>query len=306
MVDAHRVTTEPRVPPPRIEGEILLAGGRRLGFAEYGDPAGRPVLWFHGTPGGRRQIPPAARIAADVLGLRLVALERPGIGASSPHLYPNVLGWAADAGEAADRLGIGEYACVGLSGGGPYVLACAHEHADRMVVGAVLGGVAPARGADAVAGGLVGALAPAAPVVGAVRAPLNLALWSAVQCVLPLRSLVFDLYVRTSPEGDRRVFRRPEMKEMFLDDLVRAVRRGVGAPLADLVLFARDWGFSPSGLQVPIRLWHGDADPIVPLRHGEHLASLIPDAKLRVRAGESHLGGLDAAEEVFLALLDEW
>lgn len=285
---------------------MRLAAGRDLGFAEYGDPNGRPVLWFHGTPGGRRQIPPAARAAADELGIRLVALERPGIGASSPHLYPNVLGWAADAGEAADRLGVDRFACIGLSGGGPYVLACAHEHPDRVTVGAVLGGVAPSRGADAIAGGLVGMLAPIAPAVGALRVPLNLALWSAVQCVLPARSLVFDAYVRTSPEGDRRVFERAEMKEMFLDDLVRAVRRGVGAPLADLVLFARDWGFSPSGVRVPIRLWHGDADPIVPLGHGEHLAALIPDAQLRIRPGESHLGGLDAAEEVFAEVLALW
>ena len=159
---------------------------------------------------------------------------------------------------------------------------------------------------DAIGGGLVGALAPIGPAVGALRVPLNLALWSVVQCVLPARSLVFDAYVRTSPEGDRRVFGRPEMKEMFLDDLVRAVRRGVGAPLADLVLFAREWGFSPTGLRVPIRLWHGDADPIVPLAHGEHLAALIPDSELRVRPGESHLGGLDAAEEVFAEVLATW
>ena len=26
--------------------------------AEYGDPDGDPVLWFHGTPGARKQIPP--------------------------------------------------------------------------------------------------------------------------------------------------------------------------------------------------------------------------------------------------------
>lgn len=306
MVDAPRVTSRTATREPRIEGRVRLASGRELGFAEYGDPTGRAVLWFHGTPGGRRQIPPAARVAAGDLGIRLVALERPGIGASSPHLYPNVLGWAADVDEAADRLGVGRFACVGLSGGGPYVLACAHEHPDRMTAGAVLGGVAPARGPDAISGGLVGVLAPIGPAVGALRVPLNLVLWSAVQCVLPARSLVFDAYVRTSPAGDRLVFGRPGMKEMFLDDLVRAVRRGVGAPLADLVLFAREWGFSPTALRVPIRLWHGDADPIVPLAHGEHLAALIPDAVLRVRPGESHLGGLDAADEVFAEVLALW
>lgn len=294
------------VPAPRLEGRLTLASGREIGFAEYGDPAGRPILWFHGTPGGRRQIPPVAATVAAELGARIVALERPGIGASTPYLYANLLGWADDVGEIADRMGIDRFACVGLSGGGPYVLACAAGHPERMTAGAVLGGVAPARGPDAVAGGLVGVLAPIAPAVGALRGPLGVAAWTAVRFVLPIRSLVFEAYIRMSPPGDQRVFRRPEMKEMFVDDLVRAARRRIEAPLTDLTLFAREWGFSLRELRVPIRLWHGDADNIVPLQHGEHLAALIPGAELRVRPGESHLGGFDAAEEVLGEILGLW
>jgi pimeloyl-ACP methyl ester carboxylesterase len=294
------------IAPPRVSGALELADGRMLGFAEYGDPHGRPILWFHGTPGGRRQIPPVARTAAFGLGVRLMALERPGVGDSSPHLYPNVLGWADDVGEIADRLGIDRFAAIGLSGGGPYVLACAARHGDRMTAGALLGGVAPSRGADAIPGGLVGALAPVAPIVATLRRPLGAAIWAGVQCVLPMRELALEAYIRMSPPGDRRVFRRPEMRHMFLDDIVRATRRRIEAPLTDLALFARDWGFALGEVRVPIRLWHGDADNIVPLAHGEHLAARLPDSELRIRPGESHLGGLDAAEEVLGTLLDLW
>ena len=62
----------PRVEKPRAEGRFYLPTGRRLGFAEFGDPSGEPVLWFHGTPGGRRQFPLLGRRAAEKLGLRVI------------------------------------------------------------------------------------------------------------------------------------------------------------------------------------------------------------------------------------------
>lgn len=110
----------------------------------------------------------------------------------------------------------------------------------------------------------------------------------------------------TSPEGDRRVFRRPEMRAMFLDDLNTAARKGLGAAVHDLVLFAREWGFLLRDIRVPIRFWHGDADHIVPLAHGEHQAALVADSELRVRHGESHLGNLDASEEFLDVILSLW
>jgi pimeloyl-ACP methyl ester carboxylesterase len=122
----------------------------------------------------------------------------------------------------------------------------------------------------------------------------------------PVASPAFDAYAHFSPEGDRRVFSRPEIKAMFLDDLVRGSRKGLAAPLLDFVLFCRPWGFSVRDVTVPIRWWHGDADHIVPLSHGEHVVSLLPDAELFVRPGESHLGGLGSAEEVLATLLSVW
>src|SRR5437660_11899641 len=74
-------------PSPRLEDTIRLSDGRRLGYAEFGDPAGPLVLWFHGSPGARRQVPVAGRDAAEHLGLRLVCVERPGVGNSTDHAY---------------------------------------------------------------------------------------------------------------------------------------------------------------------------------------------------------------------------
>lgn len=298
------MTTEP---PALAEGVHRLPDGRRIGFAEYGDPHGRVVVWFHGTPGGRGQIAPAGRRVAAERGVRLVALERPGIGLSSRHLYADVSGWADDVGVVLDQRGVDRFAAVGLSGGGPYVLACAARHPDRMVAGAVLGGVAPTRGPDAAQGGMVDLATRLAPLLEGLRFPLGVAIQGLVRVVRPVRSLAFETYVRyAAPDGDQVVFRRPGMKDMFLDDLIEACRRQGHAPVHDLVLFTRDWGFRLGDLRVPIRFWHGDADNIVPLAHAEHMATLVPDSELRIRPGESHLGSLDAVAEILDAIGDLW
>ena len=99
---------------------------------------------------------------------------------------------------------------------------------------------------------------------------------------------------------------RPEMKAMFLDDIIGNTRRGMRAPVSDLILFTQDWGFSLQDVDVPVRWWHGDSDHIVPLAHGRHVVARLPDASLTVRPGEGHLGGFGAAVEVLGTLLDLW
>ena len=295
-----------RPQPPAIEGAIVLPDGRRLGFAEFGVPKGKPVFWFHGTPGARRQIPPAARLAAQHRGVRLIGIDRPGVGDSTPHRYPSLLAWAHDLAVAADHLGIDRFALIGLSGGGPYLLACAHALPRRVVAGAVLGGVAPVRGPEAVGGGPMAFASRFEPALRHLHEPLGALLTAAAWTLRPLSSSAFNLVARLFPPADRALFARPEMKAFFLDDLLHGSRWGLRAPVYDLMLFARPWGFRLRDIRVPIRFWHGDADHLVPLSHARHLARLVPDATLSVRHGESHLGGLAAAEEILDTILSLW
>jgi pimeloyl-ACP methyl ester carboxylesterase len=293
-------------PEPRREGVFRVENGRKIGYAEYGAADGPVVFWFHGTPGSSRQIAPAARYRARDMGIRLIALERPGIGASTPHLYPNVAGWAGDVGNIVDQLALDHFACVGLSGGGPFVLACAAEYPDRMVAGAVLGGVAPTVGVDAIAGGVVGVSHSIAPILERIHWPVGSILQPLIRAALPLREQFLDLYVAICPEGDRQLFRHADMRAMFMDDIIRGTRRFAHAPLLDLVLFNRHWGFDLGDVAAPIQIWQGDADNIVPLHHGEHLASRLPNAELHIRPGESHLGGMAADEAIFTSILSNW
>jgi pimeloyl-ACP methyl ester carboxylesterase len=143
--------------------------------------------------------------------------------------------------------------------------------------------------------------------MAAVQQPMGLVLTTAVQWLRPVGPQALALYSRVSPPGDRLAFASPGMKEMFLDDLNHAAAvGGLRAPWADLMLFGRHWGFSIRDIRVPIRFWHGDADHIVPLRHAEAMADLVPDAELHVRPGESHLGTLVVGDEALRTVVDLW
>lgn len=297
------------VPPiarPKLEGNVAVGADRRLGFAEFGDPQGRAIFWLHGTPGARRQIPAEARAYAELEKIRLIGVDRPGIGSSTPHQYPNVLAFADDLRTIADTLGIDKFAVVGLSGGGPYTLAAAAAMPERVVAAGVLGGVAPYVGPDGISSGLMNLGSTVAPVLEVAGMPIRLAAATLIKFIAPVGSPVLEIYARISPEGDRRLLARPEFKAMFLDDLLNGGRKQLSAPFYDIVDFVRDWGFRLDEVKVPVRWWHGDKDHIVPFEHGVHVVSLLPDAEMTVLPGESHLGGLGFAEEILRSMLDIW
>jgi len=292
--------------PPRLEGTIGLGPKRRLGFAEFGPADGKPLVWLHGTPGARRQIPQEARVLAEKVGIRLIGLDRPGIGSSTPHRYPSFRAFADDLDLVADCLGLHRMMVIGMSGGGPYALAAGHELPGRVVAVGVLGGVAPTRGPDAIDGGLVSFGTHFAPFIRRFQYPMGLGLTGMVRVIKPIASPALEIYARLSPEGDRIILGRPEFKAMFLDDLLHGSRKQLSAPLADVLLFSADWGFRLADVTVPVRWWHGDADHIVPFAHGEHVVSRLPDAQLFPMPGESHLSSLGRTEEVLGELVSVW
>jgi pimeloyl-ACP methyl ester carboxylesterase len=293
-------------PPPALEGAIVLADGRRLGFAEYGDPTGPLVLWFHGTPGARRQVPLIGRRAAAKLGLRLVCLERPGVGDSTDHTYAQMRDWAPDVAAVADRLGHERFMVVGLSGGGPYALACAHELPSRVVAAGLLGPVVPTTGEEEVAHGLLGNALRFNAVLPVLRAPLGAALTNLVKVATPIAHPVFTAFGKILPEGDRRVLGQPEIESMFIDDLVHGTSHQCRAFMNDIILFGRPWGFRLSDVAVPVYWWHGDADPFVGIEDARRAAALLPDVEFVVRPGESHLGEFGTADQVLAVLADVW
>jgi pimeloyl-ACP methyl ester carboxylesterase len=292
---------------PKLEGNIAVGDDRQIGFAEFGDPQGRAVFWLHGTPGARRQIPMEARVYAEQRQIRLIGIDRPGIGSSTPHQYDTVFAFAEDLRTMADTLGIDKMIVVGLSGGGPYTLACAAAMPERVVAAGVIGGVAPTMGSDAISGGVMGNVGlRVAPLLQMAGGPIGLATTALIRLIKPVASPAVDLYGRVSPEADRRMLARPEIKAMFLDDLLNGSRKQMAAPIADIIVFARDWGFRLDQVKVPVCWWHGDHDHIVPFDHGLHVVAKLPDVEMYHLPGESHLAGLGRAEEILGTMVGVW
>jgi pimeloyl-ACP methyl ester carboxylesterase len=283
-----------------------MPDGRRLGYAEFGDPRGPLVLWFHGTPGARRQVPPVAREASKDLGLRIVCVERPGVGDSTDHLYRRLSDWAADVAVVADRLGHERFMVVGLSGGAPYALACAHELGGRVVAAGLLGSLVPIAGEDAVAEGIVAMSRRFNAIMSLLRVPIGSGLWGFIRIATPFAHVLAQGFGRMMPAGDRRVLGDPDFEAMFIDDLIVGSERQFRALVNDVILFGRPWGFRLADVTVPVRWWHGDADPFVPLEQARRAAALLPNGELMVRAGESHLGDFAAADEVLAVLARIW
>jgi len=289
---------------PRLEGSVAVRGGRRLSFAEFGVPRGRAIIWMHGTPGARRQVPVEARQFAEDNGIRIIGIDRPGIGSSTPYLYSSILDWTGDLVALCDVLDIDKMHVIGLSGGGPYALAAGAALPDRVHGVGVLGGVAPTKGPDAISGGLV-TLAPyVAPLLSLTRVPLGFLMAQMIRLVRPIAGPIIDGYAAVQPRGDKELLARPEFRAMFLDDLLNGARFQVSAPLSDVILFTRPWGFDAADVEVPVHWWHGDSDHIIPHAHGVHMVARLPRAKFTTIDGESHLGGLGAATEVLTQLME--
>lgn len=289
---------------PRLDAAVRLPDGRRLGVAEFGDPRGRAVLWFHGIPGGRHQVPPEARRCAEPLGIRLIAIERPGIGMSTNHLYRRIRDWADDVAVVLDALAVDDYSVVGMSGGGAYAMACAHQHRTRVRRLVLLCSVAPSAGDHAPDGGRINGVARRfRHPMTLLRRPLGGATWLLLRTLRPVANPAFSGFTKLLPASDAQTLLDPAMRRVFLGDLIRNSHRQSHAMMNDATLLGRHWGFDVSEIETPTVVWQGGRDWIVPPAHGEHLARTLPNAELRLEPDEGHLASLRHAGDLLAELL---
>jgi len=272
--------------PPHRDEVLSRPGGRQLGWAEYGDPDGRPILAFHGTPSSRLAMGSLHEAAVEQ-GVRIVAPDRPGIGSSTSFDGFGLLDWPREVWALVDHLELDSFAVLGVSGGGPYALACGVEPDQRLRLIATAGGAAPYDRTDATRG-----------VTASDRVTEILAQrWPWASGVV-LSAMV--LSARLTPRlawwawelelsaGDRVALRRFPVGQR-LAPFVDGLRSGVQGTVEDFRLLAGDWGFLPEEVRVHTVLWHGAEDPTVPLHHAQDLAARVPCSELLVVPGAGHL-----------------
>ena len=248
-----------------------------------------PLVFLHGTPGSGVPYEPFVQAAAG-RGLRFVAYPRPGYADAPRREGRTVADCAADVAALLDELGAERCHVLGWSGGGPHALACAALLGDRVVRAEVVAGVAPwdAEGLDWKAGmGEENLEEFAAMEAGPdeLRAYLDrvrpaLTAITADQVAASLGDLIGD--------ADRRVL-GGDFAEWLATSFRAAVADGVDGWLDDDMAFLRDWGFDLGAIEVPVTIWQGDEDRMVPFSHGEWLAAHVPGARAQLLRGEGHL-----------------
>ncbi len=285
------------VPDTRV---MELSDGRELAWVEFGDPAGKPMIGFHGTPGSRFQLI-VDEEPVRTAGVRLISVDRPGYGHSTYQVGRTLVGWPDDVGQLADHLGLDRFGVVGISGGGPHSLVCAAVMPDRVAVAGVLSGVGPL--ADA---GTEEGMMPTNVFITRVgrRAtkPLEVVfgVMTRVQRRWPEQAL--RMMANQLPEADAAIINRPEVRRMFIRDARHASATSGKAAAQDFQLFARDWGFRLADIAVPVYFWQGDADRNVPVAHARNMSAAIPGAVLHEEPGQGHMMGLDRTGEIFSTL----
>lgn len=272
---------------PVHEGRIKLHDGRMLGYAEYGSRSGQPVFYCHGFPASRFEAALANRAAQDV-NVRLLSFDRPGYGLSDHKPGRTLLDWAQDMECVADRLGIKRFAILGVSGGAPYALACAYAIPHRLTAAGVVCGLGPT-------------------VEPELRRAMMWTLRTGLFLGRHFPTLLSVLYAglisplpRWQPKGvawllnlyhsgaDRVSMRHPALKETLVASVHEAFRRGSTAAVHDIRLYARPWGFDPEAITAPVYLWHGEADPTVPVSMGRYLAARLQRCRARFFPNEGH------------------
>lgn len=263
-------------------------------FAEWGDPDGKPVMALHGTPGSRLSRNPDEDLVRST-GVHLVTYDRAGFGGSDRHPGRSVADCVGDVAAVADAVGFERFAVWGGSGGGPHALAVAALLGDRVTraIAAVCPAPYDALGADWMTGmdpenvkEMSLALEGEARLVPHVEREYA----KFVERGAANPSSMLD-HVDLS-EADRAVMARGDVAAVLYESVVESGRNGIFGWVDDDLCFVKPWGFDPAAIAVPLQIWYGNTDVLVPPAHGEWLATHVPGAMVRTNEA-GHLGDPD-------------
>jgi pimeloyl-ACP methyl ester carboxylesterase len=283
--------------------ELQTPDGRSLELVVAGPAEGTPLVLHHGTPGAAvvfdRSVDAAARH-----GLRTVVYARPGYGRSTPRPGRSVADAAADVTVVLDALGAAEFVTVGWSGGGPHALAAAALLPDRCRGVATIAGVAPygAQGLDWLAGmGAENVAEFGAALAG--EQPLSDYLEKEAAGLAGVRPRAVAAALGDLVSDVDRAAITGDFAEYLAASFRTSVSTGIAGWRDDDLAFAKDWGFALDAVTVPVTIWQGDQDRMVPYDHGRWLAGHVSGARVRLLAGEGHLTlGITRFDEVLAEL----
>ena len=273
--------------PCSLHQTIPLPDGRVLAYADIGHASDFPVFYFHGFPGSRVEAG-FSRYVAPAVGARVISVERPGYGQSSFQMQRNISDWPRDVIALADALGIEKFSILGVSTGGVYALACASQIPERLLNVGIACTPAPV---DAVAirremdwlSRMGFYLAYEHSILGEFILGRLLGLLVKYQTELFLKLISLGAAV-----ADRHALKDLLFRDSVSASLREAYRTGHKGPFYDLHLVSRKWDFELQQVQLPVHLWHGKADTVVPVAMGQYLAEQLNDCQSYLLEHEGH------------------
>jgi len=283
---------------------IQLRDGRAMGVAVVGKSDGFPIFHCHGSGSSRLEVKLLAA-AATAQGVRLIGLDRPGVGRSDPKPGSQLLDWPDDVGEVADQLGIERFAIEGLSAGGPYAMACAYKIPQRLTACGLISTVSPPdlmRKAGTVS-------MRAMWWIGAHVPHLVLLYARLVQRMTGSDAASIEKYlVRYAAQlgaADQQLVNNLEIRGLLAQVMAESFRQGGEGNLEVVLAEGRSWGFQVEQITLEkIFLWHGEQDRIMTVAPVRLLAQALPHCTATFYPGEGHFSTVaNHAQDIFSALL---
>ncbi|MCH1514264.1 MAG: alpha/beta hydrolase [Acidimicrobiales bacterium] len=286
---------------PELLKTVKLSDGRSLSFARFGDPSGKPVFYFHGFPGSRFEAQSNHEAFLNA-GIQILALDRPGIGHSTRKNKRKLLDWPDDVVEVAKILNLEKFSILGVSGGGPYALACARAipgYLDKVTVACGLG---PLDAPNATSGMMLSnrvlfRYARFFPPL------LRLVIFMMVQQLSSKSANGLKKFIEGLPEPDRLVLSKTDSQGFVLASAVEGIRQGSGPLLDEIGIYSKFWGFKLEDLRFPISLFQGEVDIDVPASMARYQAKMIPSCELNLYPDDGHFSLLDNHIDEIIASL---
>ena len=282
------------------ENHLALPDGRKLAYAEFGNPHGYPVLYFHGAPSSRLEPLLLGDNAWQKLGLRVIAPDRPGMGRSDFQPNRGFSDWPGDVAFLADALGLEQFSVLGFSGGGGYAAACAARIPERLNAAVIVSGgwrmnLLEARDLP-VTNRLVWILTS--------RAPFLLPLLLKFMGKPPgTREQELAQAKKIFPPADFAALEPPGRLEVFGQVLRESLQQGTKGPAWDMRLYGREFDFRLSEISMPLKLFQGEQDENVPIAMVRRIAAELPSAQLVTYENEAHISTLCNHLDDFAAAL---
>ena len=271
------------------EFSLDVGGGRSLNVRVAGPEDGVVLVAHHGTPSTGRPFRPYVEAGAEH-GLRFVTYTRPGYAGSTRNPGRSVADCAADTARIADHLGADRFYTMGQSGGGPHALACAALLPDRIIACATTAGVGPfdVDGLDFLAGMAQENIDELGAAVESAEALEQFLLADADKLRKATASDLSEALGGLVSPVDVEAL-TGEFAEHAMAMVHESISNGIEGWFDDDIAFVHPWGFDVADIRVPVTVWQGAQDRMVPFAHGEWLAAHVAGAKARLFDDEGHL-----------------